>query len=101
MISYNDAPEARELEFPRNRREMSWNFFIAEEVFSGGRDSWSWPCSMWADSRNSLRESWFCVDVALKRVPSYTFSEKLSRIAFVQIFLFLGLNYIAVRSFIF
>ena len=29
------------------------------------------------------------VDVALKRLPMYTFSKKLSRIAFAQIFLFL------------
>ena len=27
MISHNNAPESRELEFPWNRDEMSWNLF--------------------------------------------------------------------------
>ena len=60
------------------------------------------PCraltATWADSRNSLGDS---VDVVLKRDPRYTFSKKHSRIAFAQISLFLELNYITVRSFIF
>ena len=53
---------------------------------------------MWVDSRNWYEDS---VDVALYPEPEVNFSKKLLRIAFAQIFLISGLNYIGERNFYF